>query len=359
MLVATTATTFAWTPKAVADCNSSGNLVWTVTAAADHPLIERVAISINGNDQGGLYKDGDTITYTGPSPITVTETLYAGAGSVWVKTRQVTSKTFTSDLVCTATVTFSKAINSDNTGPNVPGDFEFTLTGPQTYTGFNTDTIQVIPGTYTLTEGQFPGYTSEFGANCYNEQTSANAPTVTISAGESWQCGANNQYTPPSPPEIVPTTCTVVGGSGSIVYTTTDSYWSLVVDGTTTVLPNTPTNFSPGVHNYQFLYNGYGLNEGSFTIGNCPIYHPTNPPTTPPTSTPTSTPTPTPTPVVATPTPTATPTVAPVVTPRITPPPTSMIDTNTSDSSVPALLYVIAALAIISIGLLLWTNRKK
>jgi hypothetical protein len=107
----------------------------------------------------------------------------------------------------TATVTFHKAITSDPTGPNAAGDFLITLTGGTTYSGYDGQTVTVDPGTYTLTEAQLANYVSASGGGCYGTNA-AGAPissgsTVPIAAGDTWNCGFDNQYVPPPPPYCV------------------------------------------------------------------------------------------------------------------------------------------------------------
>src|SRR5476651_818500 len=78
---------------------------------------------------------------------------------------------------------YRKYIERDAAGGTATaGDFKMTLTGPQTYTGYNGDSFAVVPGTYTLTEDQLPGYTSIYGGGCFTDTTNT-ADVVTIAAG--------------------------------------------------------------------------------------------------------------------------------------------------------------------------------
>lgn len=188
--------------------------------------------------QDGLYGPAWTVTLSGTessydfdfAPSTAGPWIYAtghegvndihpkagwGATMVvrWDADKGVASSVVTNDSDCApplATVTLHKAITSDPAGPNVPGDFGMNLgnTDPTTPTvqhGVDGDVLDVVPGTYVLTEDQLPGYSSADGAGCYDStpaDNSVKAPvalsTFTFVTGHSYVCGFNNQYTPPT-----------------------------------------------------------------------------------------------------------------------------------------------------------------
>ena len=91
-----------------------------------------------------------------------------------------------------ATVIFS---NTFVGGPTPPPVFTMHMTsGTNTYSGADGGFVDMLPGTYTLTEDQIPGYTSDAGV-CFDLIGSATTgPTITVTNGDLWQCGFTNTY---------------------------------------------------------------------------------------------------------------------------------------------------------------------
>ena len=221
MLGVTTGSVLAWTPDASPACAANGQVTWTVTIHFDKLLGRSFTVS-DGSDVlasgGATSTDGQQVVVTAPAGDTITVAEAEGLG----RDAQTTSKNFTSTLVCTATVTFHKAITSTLTGPNQPGNFLITLTGGATYSGTDGQTVQVLPGDYTLTEQQIDGYVSADGGGCYQSNTPGTdaladdvGPTVTFTAGNSYVCGFNNQWAPPLPTVTV-NQCATYNGTGSV-----------------------------------------------------------------------------------------------------------------------------------------------
>ena len=172
--------------------NASGD---TIEVLADTYTLTETSLPNYTSVYGGGCYNPDTQAGTGAT-VTVAE------GDAWICG-------FTNTYVApaTATVTFLKEVDNSAGGSASPGDFAMTLTGDQTYDDNHSgDTINVVPGTYTLTETSLPGYISVYGGGCYNTDTQANTgDVVTFGAGESWVCGFANTYVPGSTPTPTPT----------------------------------------------------------------------------------------------------------------------------------------------------------
>jgi hypothetical protein len=256
-----------------------------------------------------------------------------------------------------ATLTFLKEVDNSAGGTAVPGDFLMHLTSNAdssfAYAGYNGDFFSVVPGTYTLTEDQLPGYTSIYGGGCFTDATNS-GPVVTISAGESWTCGFTNTFvgespspspsTTPSPaPSASPSPSAPVwsplsivpecpNGGGGVPATTTggpapDLHIEFSADAAFTT-PVGPFSLDPGTFQLSGLFFGfpdgiwvrYVNNPAVSAFGPNATGCPTPAPTATPTPLPTASPTPTPLPT-ASPTPTPLPTASPTPTPVVTPTP--------------------------------------
>jgi hypothetical protein len=226
---------------------------------------------------GGCYQNGVQPLVAAADPAAPSFTF--GAGEEW-------TCGFTNTYVPPQQVTVHLLKEVDNSagGSAVPGDFQITLSGDNTYSGYNGDTLIVDPGTYSLTEAQLPGYFSEFGGGCYQNGVvgaltvtdGTTAPSFTFGAGEEWTCGFTNTFVaPPAPP------VTACGGTASFSDVPDGWYialqgpgendWSIVTSGFDSIA------LAPGDYHYQWRdADGNDQNQtvngsGDFTIGTCNV----------------------------------------------------------------------------------------
>jgi hypothetical protein len=91
-----------------------------------------------------------------------------------------------------ATVDFS---NTFVGGPTPPPAFTMHMTSPtNTYTGADGGFVDMVPGTYTVSEDLLPGYLSDAGSCVDLLGTATAGPTITLTNGDLWQCGFTNVY---------------------------------------------------------------------------------------------------------------------------------------------------------------------
>jgi adhesin HecA-like repeat protein len=258
-----------------------------------------------------------------------------------------------------ATVTFLKTVDNSAGGTASAGDFKITLTnndpsGPS-YSGYNGDVSNVLPGTYTLTEASLPGYTSIYGGGCYNSDTQANSgAVVTIGYSENWVCGFTNTYVP-STVTFLKTVDNSAGGSagaGDFKLTLTNNdpsgpSYSGYNGDVSNVLPGTYTLTEASLPGYTSIYGGGCYNSDTqansaavVTIGYsenwvCGFTN-TYMPAPTPTSTASESASPTPAPsATSTASESASPTPAPSASASVTPTPAPTASSSASSSATP------------------------